>query len=267
MPHRADEMLSAMLEDKNFDDFADRFEKNIYQQTKGKIRLHLTWEDIVETIPKVEAGGLDILDAGCGTAYFSSLLARAPHRFELCDISASMLAQAQARFQAIPDANVAFHQLPVQQIHTTLGRDYDLVMLHAVLEWLVHPKEALDAVLPLVRPEGYFSLLFYNRHSLVYRHLVMGNYRRLNDRDVKGFGGTLTPTNPLEPVEVEQWLTAQGMEIVRKTGIRTFFDYQPREVKTSRSFEDTLEMEKRYCREMPYLYLGRYLHFLCKRAT
>ena len=260
-------LVGSELQDKNFDDFAERFGKNIYEHTKGKIRLQLLLEDFHDLVPFIEEGGLDILDAGCGIAYFSSMLANAQHKFTLCDISASMLAQARERFDNISNVDAEFHQLPVQEIHHRLERSYDVVCLHAVLEWLAEPKRGLESVFPLIKPGGYFSLLFYNRYSLVYKHLIMGNYRRLNDRDVNGFGGTLTPIHPLDPYEVEHWVESLGLTILRKTGIRTFFDYQMPDVKNGRSFEDTYEMEQRYARQQPFTYLGRYIHFLCQKPV
>ncbi len=252
--------------DKNFDDFAHRFEKNIYETTKGKLRLKLVSEDLVAGVPGIDKGGLCILDAGCGMGYMAALLAgMAHHQFTLCDISSAMLTRARRRFDDLPQTEVTFHQTAIQRAHDTFKKPFDLVLVHAVLEWLGQPKAALEAVLSAVRPGGYVSLLFYNRYALIYRHLVMGNYRRLNDRQVDGFGGTLTPTNPLDPYEVEHWLAEQGMDIVRKTGIRTFFDYQTRETKRSRSFEDTYEMEHRFARQQPFIYLGRYIHLLCKK--
>ena len=253
------------MNDVNFDDLAQRFEKNIYESTKGKIRINLVSEDIQQHIPSFKQQPLDILDAGCGSAYFSAAVACPEHCYDLCDISSAMLGQARQRFKTLPHIQAEFHQFPLQQIGVQLDKQYDLVLMHAVIEWLAKPREGLASIVSSVRPGGYLSFLFYNRHSLVYRHLIMGNYRRLNDRDVKGFGGTLTPISPLDPYLVEQWVEEEGLDIVCKTGIRTFFDYQTRDVKQGRSFEDTFEMEHRYARQQPYMYLGRYIHFLCRK--
>ena len=255
------------MSDVNFDTLADRFGKNIYESTKGKIRIKLLLDDVLDNIPCVDLGGLRILDAGCGSAYFSSMLAGAPHRFELCDISTEMLNQARARFELLPGVDASFHQIPLQNMQEHLDGESDLVLAHAVLEWLDKPLDGFKSVVACVRSGGYLSLLFYNKFSLVYRHLIMGNYRRLNDRALNGFGGTLTPINPLDPYDVESWVADAGLTVVRKTGIRTFYDYQTLQTKQGRSFEDTYEMESRYARQQPFMYLGRYIHFLCHKPA
>lgn len=251
------------MRDVNFDTLVGRFEKNIYESVKGQIRIRLLLEDLHRHVPELDRGSLHILDAGCGTGYLSSKLANTSHQFDLCDISAEMLDLAKTRFASLGEVKSAFHQVPIQGIQEHMNKACDLVMVHAVLEWLASPKEGLTSILGSVRPGGYLSLLFYNQYSLVYRHLIMGNYRRLNDRPLNGFGGTLTPINPLDPYEVENWLNDANMEIVCKTGIRTFYDYQTRQIKQERSFEDIYEMEARYARQQPFMYLGRYIHFLC----
>jgi S-adenosylmethionine-dependent methyltransferase len=86
------------------------------------------------------------------------------------------------------------------------------------------------------------------------------------ERPLEGFGGTLTPINPLVPQEMEQWLAGSGMKIVKKTGMRVFYDYLQPKTKQKRSFEDVFEMEQRFSREEPFLYLARYLHYVCEKA-
>ena len=253
--------------DRNFDDFVTRFERNIYDSPKGQIRLQLLLEDLQNSVPGYGTGGLHILDAGCGSAMASSRIAALGHSLVLCDTSAAMLDQARARLGAVANSRAVFHHLPLQHLGTALNTQFDMVMAHAVLEWLADSRAGFDSLLPLVKPGGYLSLLVYNRHSLVYRHLIAGNYRRLNNRDVAGFGGTLTPTNPLDPYQVEAWIAQAGLTITCQTGMRCFYDYLTPQVKRERTMEEILQMEARYGRQKPFLYVARYIHYLCQRPA
>ncbi|MGD8525472.1 MAG: SAM-dependent methyltransferase, partial [Thioalkalispiraceae bacterium] len=75
---------------------------------------------------------------------------------------------------------------------------------------------------------------------------------------------TLTPISPLEPEMVYQWLEAEGLAILRKTGIRVMYDYMAGNVRSKRAFEDILEMEKCYAGQEPFRSLGRYIHVVCQ---
>lgn len=68
-----------------------------------------------------------------------------------------------------------FVHSPVQTIQAHLDAPVDLVLFHAVMEWLAEPKPALQNLLAQVRPGGMVSVMFYNYHGLVYKNAVCGN--------------------------------------------------------------------------------------------
>ncbi|MDH5300194.1 MAG: methyltransferase domain-containing protein [Gammaproteobacteria bacterium] len=246
-----------------FDHLAQRFASNIYDSPKGWIRLQLLLEDLA-SLPGYEQGGWSVLDGGCGQGNAAEFLLARGHTLDLCDISEPMLEVARQRLQDYSADRVRFHCLPVEQLASQLPGPYDLICLHAVLEWLPDPRAGLTAALSLLKPGGHLSLLFYNRDALEYRHLLHGNFNRLK-RPLEGFGGTLTPINPLIPQEVEQWVSQAGLEIKVRTGMRVFFDYMQPAIRKERSFEDVFAMERQYSRRQPFLYLARYIHLLCEK--
>ena len=64
---------------------------------------------------------------------------------------------------------------PVQSIGKHLQESVDVLMFHAVMEWLVDPQAALQYLLNKVKPGGAASIMFYNHHGLVYKNVVCGN--------------------------------------------------------------------------------------------
>jgi len=255
-----------MSNDRNFDDLARRFTTNIYGSPKGQIRLAILQEDLDTLLAHFPANTpLKILDAGCGLGYMALYLAQRGHEVVLCDHSAEMIQAAKQVFaEQAPNANVTFIESAVQTLHQHVQDQFDLVLFHAVLEWVSEPQRTLEGLLRFLRPGGYFSLLFYNRNSLVMRNLLRGNFRKLVAEQYVGDPKSLTPTNPLLPEEVYKWLEVLGFTVLSRTGVRIIYDYLSRDLRDQRSLEDILEMERRFCRQEPFLALGRYMHVLAQ---
>lgn len=254
-------------EDRNFDDLAERFERNIYGSIKGEIRLSIVWEDLLEAVPELETGPpLRILDAGVGLGQLALRLADYGHELVLCDISEQMLSRAQKQFeQEAPEARVRILHTPVQNLPQELEGSFDLVLFHAVLEWLAEPQTTLQGVLRFLKPQGKLSLLFYNRHALLFRHLMLGNFQQLRAGYLVGRKRSFTPDNPLKPEDVYGWLNEWGMERISTSGIRTFTDYLSREVEEKLELETALVLERQLSREEPFRSLGRYIHVIADR--
>jgi S-adenosylmethionine-dependent methyltransferase len=254
--------------DRNFDPLHQRFKKNIYASLKGRLRLEVLWRDVQQHIPQLaEQAPWRILDAGCGMGHFSCRLAEQGHDLVLCDISRQQLAAAEVQLnQAGSMARYLFHQMPFQELVQQNEMPFDLVLCHAVLEWLADPQEGIVALKQLVRPDGWMSLLFFNRHALEFRHLLNGNFKKLHSGNLAGEGKYLTPDNPLVPEEVIGWLEQAGMRVIASSGVRTFVDFMHRPTRDKMPFEDLLEMELLYSTREPFRSLARYIHIIARRV-
>ncbi len=251
-----------MLKDRNFDKMADRFEERIYGTFKGELRIELLQEDL-RFLRDGET--MSVWDAGCGSGHMAAWLASAGHHLTCCDISYHMLERAKARF-AKQGLQADFHKLPAQELAATLPQQ-DLVLFHAVIEWLAKPLEALEIVADRVKPGGDLSLLFFNHHGLIYRNAMRGEWRikYLLDQSWIGKGKKLTPPHPQKPEEMISWLESHNFEIVSHTGIRVFHDYLHEEAQSTTDLEEMRELELRYCREETFRNMGRYVHLLARR--
>ena len=252
--------------DQNFDDLSSRFRKNIYHTAKGKIRLNILWRDLLEQIPEIEKGGLSILDAGAGQGNFALQLAQKNHQLTLCDLSTKMLQDAQAMFaEHALESEVKFIHSSVQELSEHTEAQYDLVLFHAVLEWLAEPEETLKQLLKFIKPGGYLSLMFYSRTGLIYQNLTKGNFEHIFNNSLAGEGKSLTPTNPQDPEDVYRWLDELELNTLVKSGVRVFYDGISRERRKQISEEELFELEKRFSRIEPYCSLARYVHVLCQK--
>lgn len=249
--------------DRNFDDLVGHFKKNIYATPKGRIRLEVLWRDLLTVIPALQQGGsLRILDAGAGLGYMAGRLADLGHELVLCDVSAEILKQAEQHLLANhPHTTFRLINSAVQELHQHINEQYDLILFHAVLEWLSSPQQVLLQLCDYIKPGGYLSLMFYNKHGLIYRHLLNTNFSVLRDGDPR-VGERLLPSTPLLPQDVEDWIVQAGLRVIERSGVRVIFDYLSREQKQKVNMEDLMVMELRYSKLKPYADLARYQHLV-----
>ena len=259
--------------DRNFDDISAHFEKKIYGGLKGQIRLAVLRHDIfgwVKSWQQTHNRPLRVLDVGAGLAQISIELAKDGHDVTINDISANMLEIAKQNAGETAQT-IIWHTCPYQQLDDKLTGKYDLILCHAVLEWLAEPKlimDFFDRWLVDDRAEkGVLSLCFYNPASFVYRNLVMGNFNLLHNKDFKADNGSLTPNHPVAKDEVLAWINDHHYQILHTSGLRVFHDYSPLKRGGHTNPQAVIDMEVAYSGQDPYKWLGRYLHFLVSKAN
>lgn len=251
-----------MQTDRNFDTLVEKFEQRVYGTLKGDLRLKLLKEDLQAL---QQSSPLTIWDAGCGLAQIGAWFAEARHTLTLCDLSSKMLERAQQHFTD-QHLSATFLHGAAQDLATDLPQ-FDLVLFHAVIEWLASPKNTLKMVADQVAPQGHLSLLYYNRNSIVMTNALKGDWRLqflLNDHYM-GKGKNLTPPNPQYPSEILHWLEDWGFEVKVETGIRVFHDYLTPDVLQKTDSEELTELEYRYCRAPTFRHMARYIHLLAQR--
>jgi len=247
------------MSDRHFDQLATRFAEKIYGGAKGAIRLAVLQADLTEILPPRP---LRVLDIGAGLGHMSLWLAEQGHHVTLAEPAAPMLDGARERFAAAGQS-ATFIQAPWQELLGQLSEPYDLVLCHAVLEWLAEPSAILPVLHQLTAPGGWLSLAFYNKDALIYRNLLKGHFRKLRKQEFAGEKQSLTPQQPIDPRELALQLNALWT-VEKHSGVRVFYDYMPREFQAKTELLDLVEMELAQRRHPSFMGLGRYLHWLCQ---
>ncbi|WP_270220614.1 tRNA uridine 5-oxyacetic acid(34) methyltransferase CmoM [Kosakonia cowanii] len=254
------------MQDRNFDDIAEKFSRNIYGTTKGLLRQAILWQDLDILLAEMNDCSLHVLDAGGGEGQTAIRMAQLGHHVTLCDVSQEMLKRAQAAAEEKGvSGNMHFVHCAVQDIAQHLASPVDLILFHAVLEWVADPVAVLQKLWSVLRPGGALSLMFYNADGLLMHNMVAGNFDYVQVGMPKRKKRTLSPDHPRAPAEVYRWLEQIGWQITGKTGVRVFHDYLRDKTQQQRSFEMLLELETRYCRQEPYISLGRYIHVTARK--
>ncbi len=268
--------------DRNFDDLAHRFKRNVYDRLKGDIRLAVLKRDLQQWLPEAfhfdDAVGshdgvssalkpLKILDAGGGQAQFSCLLAEQGHQVTVCDISSEMLSLARdnAAHLQVED-RMTFHLTSIQDFCAEHPRCFDLILCHAVVEWVVEPQLLLEGLVRSLKNDGHLSLTYYNVNGIKMKNLLRANFQKILEEDYQGYRGSLTPTFPRQPEDVHQWLAALPLELLAESGIRCFHDYILEPDQRVLEPEKQLELELRFSQQEPWRSLGRYIHVFSRRS-
>jgi S-adenosylmethionine-dependent methyltransferase len=257
--------MSDDYSDRNFDDLAEKFARKVYGGLKGEIRLAVIRRDMQAAIANITgARSLRILDVGGGLGQHSVELAQLGHRVVYSDISRVMCdaAREHARDQQVEE-QIQWHCASYQHLSELIDEKFDLVMCHALIEWLAEPELLISQLSTWIDRNGRLSLTFYNRNGLDYRNLIRGNFHAL-ERQFSADKGSLTPQHPLTPDDVLTWFKHAGLSLCGSSGIRVFHDY----VTTLRGGHadpsSILKMELKYSTEEPFKWLGRYVHFIAK---
>ncbi|MEK9713611.1 MAG: methyltransferase domain-containing protein [Thalassolituus sp.] len=249
--------------DRNFDDLAKRFSRTIYATPRGKLRLLALEQDFAEL--QIPVKGQRVLDLGGGQGQFSLSLAQQGAEISLLDISEEMLALAKDQF-AQSDLPLATHQGPLQQADDAFPGQYDIVMNHAVLEWLEDPFAALPTIAEKVKAGGWLSLMFYNLHGHQWRQIMNGRTHAPKSANPRLRKEGNAPQHPLDPDAILQAMEDLGFELKRWRGIRCVHDHMHQKIR-ERIGQDAVNLsDLETGLQEPYRRLGRYVHFLLKKS-
>lgn len=253
--------------DRDFDQLLGRFQRNIYDSMKGRIRLAVLRRDFDEF---VIGDGQKVLDVGAGHGRWAAHLLRQGHSVTLTDISPGMLTVAEQwlstqPFWAAAQQRASFQHCALQEVDRQFPHAFDVVCCHAVLEWMERPREALVHLARVTRAGGWLSLLFYNINGVVYKNLLRGNYQKIKNNDFRGTRGSLTPLHPLRIEDVLHWAEVEQLQLICESGVRVFHDYILDPHIREANEDQILEMELALSRQPAFCRLGRYTHFLLKK--
>lgn len=249
-----------MKPDQNFDAIATKFEHNIYGSTKGKLRHELFLHHLNKTLD-LHSKPLTVLDAGGGTGEMTLAMLALGHQLTLSDISAETLMLAKAKFGA--KDKVAIIQQDILNLAPT---QYDLVICHAVLEWLKTPLPVIAKLVSLVKPGGYLSLSFFNQDAQRFSNIFYGNFDYVEQGMKVKNQVRLNPNNPQRPQDILAFVATMPLKVIHQTGIRCFHDYLKDKSQQTSHYEQIKRLEIQYGEQHPYLWLGKYFMIIAQKT-
>lgn len=250
------------MTDRNFDPLVERFEKRIYGGMKGSVRMAVLKADFAPYLADIN--GASVVDLGGGIGHFGCWLASQGAHVLHCDISSQMQQRAQENAQ---DAGLSdhfdFHLGPAQE----LEGEHDIVLVHALLEWMAEPFIVLPNLLSLIAPGALCSFLVYLRPALALRKLKRGDFAAVKNGWFGGDGVGLTPYHSFNLLSLSKMMSDQGFEILSMSGVRVFCDELTDSARKNLSEEEIIRMELQFRQQEPYRQLARYGHLLIRRPA
>jgi S-adenosylmethionine-dependent methyltransferase len=252
-----------MQNDVHFDTIACQFEQDVYGSSKGYIRWNVLWEDLISELPQLAQGNLTILDAGGGAGRMTLALAKYGNHVTLCEPSKEMLGKAQTLVASENlTENVSFVNKALQDFMPE--KSFDVILNHAILEWLAEPKKALEHLVKQLEPNGYLSLMFYNRNAALFKDILAGDFSLEALQEGSLRKGWNEESNPLFPETILAWLNEFGIQVKSKAGIRIFHDHISEEKRVEK-LEQLLVAEKTLRKREPFASLAQHVHFICQK--
>lgn len=247
-----------MSKDQIFDGIAAKFANNIYGTSKGQLRHILLCDALAPYISTPKS----ILEIGGGTGVMAAHLSSLGHSVTLTDASEEVLCHAKENLADCPKVEIR-HQflISIEDIN-----DYELIVCHAVLEWLDEPYAALQFIYDNMRPGTQLSLSFFNRDAALFGNAIYGNFDYIA-RDMKVKNQVrLNPKQALPAKTVSDFCESIGFTVLSKAGIRCFHDYLKNPSHQTSLFEPLLALERQYNKTEPFMWLGKYFHLVLAKA-
>lgn len=249
----------------NFDGIANKFDANIYGTSKGRLRHQLLLYHLGHFI---DSEALNVLDIGAGTGVMSAEFANKNHHVSLLDVSKDALKIAKNRLN---DAKrVEFHNLSldrfVDENKLSLAKKYDLILCHALIEWLDDPFAAIEQALSLLDANGVLSLSFFNQDAKAFNNLIYGNFDYVINGMPHKNTVRLNPHNAQSAQSVINWLKHRSdLNIVKQSGIRCIHDYLQKKECIENDYQRLFALEIEYGSQEPFMWLGKYFHVIIKK--
>lgn len=248
-----------MKQKPNFDGATQKFSRCIYESAKGKVRLAILKRDLAKLR---DSAPLRVLDVGAGLGHMSLWFAEAGHQLVLCDVSEQMLTEVEAQANKLGLAErMSFYHCGLEALPQEVGR-FDLVICHAVLEWIEEQQDFVRLLAHRVNPNGHLSLMAFNRNALLFNHLVAGNFEYVTSGMKRRSRQRLTPNWPVDPEQLNGWLKECQLETQTLSGVRVFSDYVRDKSLVEQQEKSVLELELQYSSAPSFLPVARYLHYL-----
>lgn len=136
-----------MLE-KNFNKAAHTYDA--YSQVQQKMAHHL-----IQSIRKKHYYVERILEIGCGTGYFTQLLAETYPKAQITaiDLAENMIREAK---EQVEEDNVEFVLADAENLSYFAKESFDLIVSNATIHWLQSPSNLLEGTMKLLKPGGSF---------------------------------------------------------------------------------------------------------------
>ncbi len=202
---------------------------------------------------------LRVLDAGGGEGQTAIKMAERGHHVTLATLSAEMVARATraAEEKGVSD-NMHFIQCAAQDIAQHLETPVDLILFPCGAGVGADPQSVLQTLWSMLRRAARCRV-FYNANGFLMHNMVAGNFDYVQVGMPKKKKAHAFPA--IRAIHSRLWLAGSDW-LADRRGRRAsgcVHDYLREKHKQRDCFDTLTELETRYCRQEPFISLGRYI--------
>ena len=182
---------------KFYDEFADEFDEKMYMYDTNK-RIEIIFDDL---LIDEDLAGKTVLDAGCGTGWFSQRAYEIGARVTALDVGEKLLSKVRQKCDVTTIVgDILKLDFP--------DNSFDYVISSDVIEHVTNPGEAVKELVRVVKKNGIIALTTPNR--IWYFSIWLAN--KLNLRPYKGL------ENWAGYYELKKWFLFEDCEILIHKG-------------------------------------------------
>ena len=247
---------------------ADPFVDSAYDTVKGLVRTFVMHQQLLAHLPGPPA---QVLDVGGGAGHQSLPLARLGYQVTILDSSAAMLAKAEQRLRAEPEAvrnRVRIIEAPGEDAFAaTAGEPFAAVLCHGVLMYLQQPEAMVRALCRCAAPGGVVSILALNAATLAIRPALDQRWAdALTAFDATHEQGVLGTDTRADTVDhLSQLLLRNDVTTQEWYGVWLFSDWLELPLATT-DVAAVAAVELAASRRDPYRQLSRVFHLVGRRG-
>lgn len=238
------------------------------QSRASQPRSVVIWAVLRGELAAQHGRSLSVVDVGGGTGGFAVPLAEAGHTVTVVDPSPDALA---ALLRRAADAGVADRVSGLQGDADSLSEliplhSADLVLCHAVLEYVDDASTVAGALARVLRPGGAVSVLVANRAAAVLSRAIAGQFgvaSTLMRGDSTGPAGRDAVRRRFDAAGASALLEAAGLGVEQVHGIRVVADLVPG-VLADADPEGLTAFELAASAQSPYRDIATQLHLLAR---
>jgi ubiquinone/menaquinone biosynthesis C-methylase UbiE len=248
---------------------ADPFVDGAYATVKGQVRTYVLHQQLLAHLPEPPA---TVLDVGGGAAHQSLPLARLGYEVTVLDSSVAMLAKAEERLRAEPEAVRSRVRLieasGEDAAEATAGELFAAVLCHGVLMYLERPEPMVRALCRCTASGGVVSILALNAATLAIRPALDRRWAdALTAFDATREGGVLGIDTRGDTVEhLSELLRSGDVAAEAWYGVWLFSDWLDLPLATT-DVAAVADVELQASRRDPYRQVSRVFHLVGRRDT
>jgi S-adenosylmethionine-dependent methyltransferase len=240
---------------------------NYIMDPRGQIFHQMVQMQVAQHLPQK---AVHVLDIGCAFGVLDLWLAKIGHHVTGLDLTPEYLELARQRAEE-EHVMIDYQLFNVDEAElTTLGKPFELVLCHNVLEYVRSADDALAKIAATTASGGLLSLINHNPDGKVLQAAIFEKdpvlaLKKL-DQTSEFIHLVQDECSIFTPTELKAKLEAVGFDVIAHYGVRTLYDLiDPAKRQEDIFNEDMLKLETTLAARSPFRDIAVFTHLIARK--